>query len=150
MKTLIYSLALFTSFLLAPSCKKDDGLPSINKPQVLDTTKKVQVVNSACDTTKLINIILNNSSSVGSFEIAFSGPREYTFTFPARGGITVAVKPGTYTVRLYAPGNYANYTLNLTGSETEIGSGAVFNNVEVNPCAGPQFATIVPIDRNNP
>jgi len=150
MKTLIYSFALLTSLLLISSCQNDGVLPQINNSGIPDTSKKGPVVNAGCDTTKLINLVLYNGTTAGSFEIALSGPANYTFIFPVQGYTTVAVKPGKYGVQLYSPGTYMDYGFYLTGREIVQGSGAVFASVLLASCAGPQFASIVPSVRNDP
>jgi hypothetical protein len=146
MKALAYSLALLSPFLLISSCQKDGASPVIQNPLLTDTTKIVLT----CDTAKLTNLILYNGTDVRAFEITLSGPADYTFTFPVHTSITVAVKPGEYAVQLYSHGNYPNYVFSFTGQVTVKGTGAMFTGVILSACEGPQSASIVAANGNNP
>jgi hypothetical protein len=142
MKSLIYSSALLSLFLLTASCKKDGALSPVKGPTI-DSGITKPSIPQGCDTTKLINYVLYNSTGAGSLEIAFTGQQNYTFTFPANGSLNVQIKPGKYAVQMYSPGNYSSYSFSLSGEDSLTGSGARFANVTVAPCAGPQFATVV-------
>jgi hypothetical protein len=149
MKSLIYSSALLSLFLLTASCKKDGTLPPVKGPTI-DSNIKVSSIPPAvlrtippgCDSTKLINYVLYNATGDGTLEIAFAGQQNYTFILPAYGSLNVNIKPGRYAVQMYSPGNYPSYNFSLSGEASVTGSGARFANVTVAPCAGPQIASI--------
>ena len=126
MKNLIYSSALLCFILFAASCTKDAAI----QPQKLSVSAP-----SACDSAKMVNYVLTNSTGDGSYEIAFSGKQNYTFSIPADGTTNVSVKPGTYSVYVYSPGNYTEHNFYFNGLGAAKESGARYDNVSISGCS---------------
>ncbi|HEY2580805.1 MAG TPA: hypothetical protein VGI43_03315 [Mucilaginibacter sp.] len=126
MKNLIYLSALLCFILFVASCTKNDAI----KPQNVSDTGL-----TACDSTKKVNYVLSNSTGDDSYEIAFAGQQNYTFPIPANGTATVSVKPGTYSIYVYSPGNYAEHTFSLNGLGVAKESGARYDNVSISGCS---------------
>jgi len=134
MKTLIYSLASICFILFIASCTKNDSVTPISPVP--------GIVKSGCDSTKMVQYTLINSTGVTSYEVAFAGKTNYTFSFPANGSTMVAVKPGNYSVFIYSPGSYAEHNFSLNSQQPIKESGARYDNVGITSCSGPQSITI--------
>ncbi|HEY4323673.1 MAG TPA: hypothetical protein VGN20_06795 [Mucilaginibacter sp.] len=126
MKNLLYSSALLCFILFAASCTKDAAI----QPQVLNSSAP-----SNCGSAPMVNYVLSNSTNDGSYEIAFDGQQNYTFHIPANGTTTVSVKPGTYSIYVYSPGNYTNHTFYLNGLGGGEESGARYDSVSISGCS---------------
>jgi hypothetical protein len=136
MKKLFYSFALLIIVLSVASCNKNDAL----QPQKISDPASA---SSGCNATQLVTYQLTNSTGIATYEIAFSGQQNYTFSFPANGSTTIAVKPGTYNVFVYSPGNYSVHSISLNALVQPIKeSGARYDGVVISPCSGPQSVTI--------
>jgi hypothetical protein len=141
MKNLIYSSALLCVFLFIASCKKDGTLSPVNITKTDQGTAK-SFITTGCDTTKWVSYSITNSTGDASYEIAFSGTENYTFAFPANGSITIALKPGIYSISVYSPGNYSEHNISWGDQEPVKESGARLDNVKISACAAPQSVTI--------
>ncbi|HEY2580806.1 MAG TPA: hypothetical protein VGI43_03320 [Mucilaginibacter sp.] len=137
MKNLI-CLSALSSVILIASCTKGDLAVPENGAKSLSPVS----APAACDSAKFVNYVLTNLTGIPSYVIAFSGPQNYTFTIPASGSTTIAVKPGTYSIYVYAPGNYSQHTFHLNGQSTTEESGARYDNVDITPCNAGQSLEI--------
>jgi hypothetical protein len=131
MKNLIYSSALLCVFISITSCNKGD----LVNPRGSAPVEQAPIGKSICDSTKSINYVINNATSVNSFQVLFLGATTYTFRVPANGSITVAVKPGRYDVQIPATGNYAKHNFYLNGETVLESSGAHFGNLNISSCS---------------
>jgi hypothetical protein len=141
MKKLTYSIALVSLVMAMASCTKNGDLQPIAVP---NTTKSV--IPAVCDSTQLVSIALNNLTEVGSYTILFYGSTNYDFSIPGGANKTVAIKPGLYSITIYAPGNISEYNDYVQYSSYRLlikQSGAKIDNVYIAPCAGPQSLGIV-------
>ena len=121
MKKLFYSFALLIIVLSVASCNKNDAL----QPQKISDPASA---SSGCNATQLVTYQLTNSTGIATYEIAFSGQQNYTFSFPANG---------------YSPGNYSVHSISLNALVQPIKeSGARYDGVVISPCSGPQSVTI--------
>jgi hypothetical protein len=126
MKNLIYSAALLCLILFAASCTKGD----LAQPGSHSGTG-----GPDCNSAPQANYTLTNTTGDSSYEIAFQGATDYTFSFPANGSATVSVKSGTYSIFIYSPGNNVNRTFSLNGQVVSKQAGARFEGVAVNSCS---------------
>jgi hypothetical protein len=133
MKSLIYSLVLLSIFFLIASCNKDEALKPITNPGGPQL---------ACDSTQSVNYQLTNSTGIATYEIAFSGQKNYTFNFPANGTTIISVKPGTYDVFIYSPGDYQVNSISLNNLNPTKEAGARYDGVVISPCNSAQSAVI--------
>ncbi|HEY4323676.1 MAG TPA: hypothetical protein VGN20_06810 [Mucilaginibacter sp.] len=130
MKNLFYLSALSTVILVA-SCTKGNLIApgkSINSVNTISA-------RTACDSVKMVSFTLTGDAS---YEIAFSGKQNYTFSFPG----TVSVKPGTYSVFVYSPGNYSQHNFYWGDQQVINQSGARWDGVTITPCTVPQSVRI--------
>jgi hypothetical protein len=127
MKSLIYSSALLCVLLSVASCNKNEAV----QPQK-DLT--LAPASTDCNSTNPVNYVLTNLTGDATYEIAFSGAQNYTFSFPANGSKTITVKPGAYNVFIYSPGNYTEHNIFLDASEPVRESGARVDNFTVSSC----------------
>ncbi|HEY4323674.1 MAG TPA: hypothetical protein VGN20_06800 [Mucilaginibacter sp.] len=137
MKNLFYLSALSTVIFIASCTKADLVAPGKNVTSVTPIS-----THAGCDSVKFVNYVLTNLTGVPSYIIAFSGPQNYSFTFPASGSITVAVKPGNYSVSVYSPGNYTKHMFHLNDLDPVAESGAKYDNVLITPCTATQQLVI--------
>jgi len=142
MKTLIYYPALLCLFLLAAACKKNDNIQPRNGSNPPGSSAQVPPANANCDTAKMANYTLSNSTGIDSFVIIFSGAQNYTFSFPAHGSTTVSLKAGTYHVLIPPAGDYSAHGFSLYGRSYIKSQTARYENVEVSPCIAQQQAEI--------
>ncbi|MGF7040878.1 hypothetical protein [Mucilaginibacter lappiensis] len=136
MKNLIYSPALLCVILLIASCRKNEAIQPRNGLNKTDSVSSVgQPTQRNCDSAQIIHYVLSNSTGINSFVITFSGPQDYTFSFPAKGSKTVALKSGTYYVQIPPTGDYSAHSFSLRGRPYVKAPGARYENVKVNPCS---------------
>ena len=134
MKNLIYLSPLLCILLLITSCTKDALNPGPNPGPGTGP--------SGCDSSQLVTYQLTNTTGIAGYVIAFSGQKNATFNFPANGTTTISVKPGTYNVFIYDPGNYTMHDIALNDQAHVRESGARYDSVVVTSCNGPQFVSI--------
>jgi hypothetical protein len=135
MKILTYSIAFVSIVLAMTSCTKNGDLQPVTK----------SVIPAVCDSTKLVSLVLDNLTGIGSYNIIFSGSNNYIFSIAPNATATVTVKPGSYSIVIYAPGNVSQYDTFVKYSTYRLPvpeSGAKINNISVTACAGPQFIEI--------
>jgi hypothetical protein len=108
----------------------------------IDSGTKISSSLPGCDTSKLVNYVITNSTGIASYEIAFGGAENYTFAFPANGSTTIAVKPGVYSIFIYSPGNYSEHNFYLGDQGPVKESGARMDNVKVSACSAPNSVKI--------
>ncbi|HEY4323675.1 MAG TPA: hypothetical protein VGN20_06805 [Mucilaginibacter sp.] len=133
MKNLIYSSALLCFILFVTSCTKSD---------LVQPGTSVIPRGPGCDSVKTVSFTLTNSAEDSSYEIAFSGQQNYTFSFPASGTKTVSVKPGTYAIYVYSPGNYSLHNFYWNNQQVINQAGARWEGVTITPCSIPQSVRI--------
>jgi len=137
MKTLIYSSALICSFLAATACNKNDAIQPRKGLSQPDSIAAVERPKQKCDSSELISYVLYNTTGIDSFIINFSGSNSYSFSFPANGSKTVAVKPGVYTVQVPPTGNFASHSFYMDNKQGVKAPTARYENVKINPCSVP-------------
>jgi hypothetical protein len=134
MKNLIYLPALLCVFLLIASCNKNDAIQPQNGLNKISPVLG-QPAERNCDSMQIVHYVLSNSTGINSFAITFSGPQNYTFTFPAYGSKTVDLKSGTYYVQISPAGDYSSHGFSLSGRPYVKAPGARYENVQVKPCS---------------
>src|ERR1700754_51100 len=138
MKNLIYSSALICSFLVITACNKNDAIQPRKGLSQPDSVADVEPPNNKCDSSAHIKYVLYNTTGIDSFIINFSGSNaSYSFSFPANGSKTVAVKPGTYTIQIPPTGNFATHSFYMDGKQDVKAPTARYENVKINPCSVP-------------
>jgi hypothetical protein len=137
MKNLIYSSALICSLLIVTACNKNDAIQPRKGLSQPDSTAAVDPPNQKCDSSELVKYVLYNTTGIDSFIITFSGSNSYSFSFPANGNKTVAVKPGTYTIQIPPTGNFASHGFYMAGKPDVKAPTARYENVKINPCSVP-------------
>jgi hypothetical protein len=139
MKKLFYLSALGL-MLLAASCDKG-VLPGPKKRDTL-----ISVILRNCDTAKLINYVLSNSTGIAGYEIVFSGSQNYSSFFPVNGTTTIAIKPGIYSISVIyrVPGHSTEHSFQLNNASPVRGYEAYYNKIELSTCNGPQSFSITP------
>jgi hypothetical protein len=137
MKNLIYSSALVCSFLIVAACNKNDAIQPRKGLSQPDSIAAVNPPNQKCDSSELVKYVLYNTTGIDSFIITFSGSNTYSFSFPANGTKTVAVKPGTYTIQIPPTGNFASHGFYMNGKPDVKAPTARYENVKINPCSVP-------------
>jgi hypothetical protein len=142
MKNLIYSSALICSLLAVTACNKNDAIQPRKGLNQTDSIATVNPPNQKCDSTELLRYVLYNTTGIDSFIITFSGSNTYSFTFPANGRKTVAVKPGTYTIQVPPTGNFASHVFYMDGKSSVKAPTARYENVKISPCSVPLQTSI--------
>lgn len=80
-----------------------------------------------------VSFTLTNYTGIGTFQVAFSGPYNHTYTFPSYGSTTIQVPAGTYTVQIYPTGDYSYHTFMLGSRDAVYAPGTTFYNVSIMP-----------------
>jgi hypothetical protein len=104
-----------------------------------------QTPQTACDSTISVSLVVENLTGIGPYNILLYGSTNYAIIIAPNSSTTVTVKPGLYSIVVYAPGNVSQYDTFVAYSIYWLPvpeSGAKINNVSVTACAGPQLIEI--------
>jgi hypothetical protein len=86
--------------------------------------------NCGCPVSQ-VSFTLTNYTGIGTFQVAFSGPYNHTYTFPSYGSTTIQVPSGTYTVQIYPTGDYSYHTFMLGSRSSVYAPGTTFYSVSI-------------------